>query len=103
MDFKQLESFVAVVDEGSFSNAADRLQLSQSMVTIHVRNLEAELGARLLNRTTRSMELSADGKTFYYYAKQMLRLHRDSMFALTRANQDERCINIVATPYTGRY
>ena len=38
MDFKQLESFVAVVDEGSFSNAADRLQLSQSMVTIHVRN-----------------------------------------------------------------
>ena len=66
MDFKPLESFVAVVDEGSFSNAADRLQLSQSMVTIHVRNLEAELGARLLNRTTRSMELSADGKTFYY-------------------------------------
>ena len=44
MDFKQLESFVAVVDEGSFSNAADRLQLSQSMVTIHVRNLETELG-----------------------------------------------------------
>ena len=44
MDFKQLESFVAVVDEGSFSNAADRLQISQSMVTIHIRNLEAELG-----------------------------------------------------------
>ena len=103
MDFKQLESFVAVVDEGSFSNAADRLQLSQSMVTIHVRNLETELGTRLLNRTTRSMELSNDGKTFYYYAKQMLRLNRDSMFALTRADQDEKSINIVATPYTSRY
>ena len=63
MDFKQLESFVAVVDEGSFSNAAERLQLSQSMVTIHIRKLETELGARLLNRTTRTMELSADGKT----------------------------------------
>lgn len=103
MDFKQLESFVAVVDEGSFSNAADRLQLSQSMVTIHIRNLETELGTRLLNRTTRSMELSNDGKTFYYYAKQMLRLNRDSMFALTRADQDEKSINIVATPYTSRY
>lgn len=103
MDFKQLESFVAVVDEGSFSNAADRLQLSQSMVTIHIRNLEAELGARLLNRTTRSMELSADGKTFYYYARQMLKLNRDSMFALTRADQGEKSINIVATPYTSRY
>lgn len=103
MDFKQLESFVAVVDEGSFSNAAERLQLSQSMVTIHIRNLEAELGTRLLNRTTRSMELSNDGRTFYYYAKQMLKLNRDSMFALTRANQDEKSINIVATPYTSRY
>lgn len=103
MDFKQLESFVAVVDEGSFSNAAERLQLSQSMVTIHIRNLETELGARLLNRTTRTMELSADGKTFYYYAKQMLKLNRDSLFALTRANQDEKSINIVATPYTSRY
>lgn len=103
MDFKQLESFVAVVDEGSFSNAADRLQLSQSMVTIHIRNLESELGTRLLNRTTRSMELSSDGRTFYYYAKQILKLNRDSMFALSRANQDEKTINIVATPYTSRY
>lgn len=103
MDFKHLESFVAVVDEGSFSNAAARLQLSQSMVTIHIRNLEAELGTRLLNRTTRSMELSADGQTFYYYAKQMLKLNRDSMFALSRADQNENAINIVATPYTSRY
>ena len=97
MDFKQLESFVAVVDEGSFSNAAARLQLSQSMVTIHIRNLEAELDTRLLNRTTRSMELSSDGQTFYYYAKQMLKLNRDSLFALTRADQNEHAINIVAT------
>ena len=103
MDFKQLESFVAVVDEGSFSNAAARLQLSQSMVTIHIRNLEAELDTRLLNRTTRSMELSSDGQTFYYYAKQMLKLNRDSLFALTRADQNEKAINIVATPYTSRY
>ena len=103
MDFKQLESFVAAVDEGSFSNAAERLQLSQSMVTIHIRNLETELGTRLLNRTTRSMELSQDGKTFYSYAKQMLKLNRDSIFALSRANQDQKSINIVSTPYIIRY
>ena len=52
MDFKQLESFVAAVNEGSFSNAADRLQLSQSMVTIHIRNLEKELGTRLRPSTS---------------------------------------------------
>ena len=103
MDFKHLEAFVAVVDEGSFSNAAARLQISQSMVTIYVRNLENELGTKLLNRTTRSMELSADGQTYYYYARQMLKLNRDSMFALSRADSGERTINIVATPYTSRY
>lgn len=103
MDFKQLESFVAAVDEGSFSNAADRLQLSQSMVTIHIRNLERELGTRLLNRTTRSMELSQDGRVFYGYARQMLRLNRDSILALSRADKDGKTIEIVATPYISRY
>lgn len=103
MDFKQLEAFVAAVDEGSFSNAAERLQLSQSMVTIHIRNLESELGTRLLNRTTRSMELSAAGRTFYSYARQMLKLNRDSIFALSRTNQDVRTISIISTPYIVRY
>jgi len=103
MDFKQLESFVAAVDEGSFSNAAERLQLSQSMVTIHIRNLETELGTRLLNRTTRSMELTHDGRTYYNYAKQMLKLNRDSIFALSRANRDAKSVSIVTTPYIARY
>ena len=103
MDFKQLESFVAAVNEGSFSNAADRLQLSQSMVTIHVRNLEKELGTRLLNRTTRSMELSQDGRLFYGYARQMLELNRDSILALSRADQDVNTIRIVSTRFISRY
>ena len=103
MDFKQLESFVAAVDEGSFSNAAERLQLSQSMVTIHIRNLESELGTRLLNRTTRSMELSPAGRTFYDYARRMLKLNRDSIFAMSRANQDVKAVNIISTPYIIRY
>lgn len=103
MDFRHLEAFVAVVDEGSFSSAAARLQISQSMVTVYVRNLEAELGVKLLNRTTRSMELSPDGQTYYYYARQILKLNRDSMFALSRADSGERTVNIVATPYTSRY
>lgn len=103
MDFRQIECFVAAVDEGSFSNAAERLQLSQSTVTIHIRNLESELDTRLLNRTTRSMELSSAGRTFYTYAKQMLKLNRDSIFALSRANADVRSVNIVATPYIIRY
>ena len=103
MDFKQLESFVAAVNEGSFSNAADRLQLSQSMVTIHIRNLEKELGTRLLNRTTRSMELSQDGRTFYAYAREMLKLNRESILALRRVDQEANTLEIVATHFISRY
>lgn len=103
LDFKQLEAFVAAVEEGSFSNAADRLQLSQSMVTIHIRNLERELGARLLNRTTRSMELSADGRAFYAYAREMLRLNRESLMSLCRVDRDQSVVEIVAPRFITRY
>ena len=53
MDFKQLEAFVAVVDYGSFSEAARRLYLTQPTISAHIRALEKELTARLLIRTTK--------------------------------------------------
>jgi DNA-binding transcriptional LysR family regulator len=45
--------FTAVVDAGSFAGAADKLDLSRGMATRYVAQLEAHLGVRLLNRTTR--------------------------------------------------
>lgn len=103
MDFKQLEAFVTAVDEGSFSNAANRLQVSQSMVTIHIRNLEKELGTRLLNRTTRSMELSEDGRAFYDYARRMLKLNRESILSLQHSNLSGSALDIITTPFICRY
>ena len=78
MDFKQLESFVAVVDEGSFSNAADRLQLSQSMVTIHVRNLEAELGTPLFKRIGKKLIPTEAGKVYINSARQMMAIQKET-------------------------
>lgn len=74
MDFKQLRSFVAVVRYGSFTTAADKLFLSQPTISIHVRQLEEELNAQLVVRTTKNLEVTPKGKEIYEYASQILRL-----------------------------
>ena len=53
MDLRQLETLLAVAEEGSFTAAADRLHTVQSNVSEHVRQLEAELGVQLLVRSRR--------------------------------------------------
>ena len=67
-----LEAFVAVVDLGSFTKAATRLRLSPSMVTAHVSRLEERLGVKLLNRTTRRLDLTEQGRSFLDSARQIL-------------------------------
>ncbi len=64
--------FTAVVDAGSFAGAADRLDLSRGMATRYVAQLEAHLGARLLNRTTRKLSLTEAGGDYYQRATQVL-------------------------------
>ena len=55
MDFKQLRSFVAVADCGSFTQAAAQLYTSQPTISAHIRQLEEELQQRLFLRTTKSL------------------------------------------------
>jgi DNA-binding transcriptional LysR family regulator len=63
-DLRQLRAFTTVVQTGSFSRAARLLGMSQSAVSQAVRQLEDELGVRLLDRTTRSLQLSKVGAEF---------------------------------------
>ncbi len=64
--------FTAVVDAGSFAGAADKLDLSRGMATRYVAQLEAHLGVRLLNRTTRKLSLTEAGNDYYQRATQVL-------------------------------
>jgi len=64
--------FVKAVELGSFSAAADALQMSPQLVGKNVRMLEQHLGVRLLNRTTRSQHLTEIGATFYDRARNIL-------------------------------
>ena len=85
-----LKTFVTVVDEDGFSRAAQKLHLTQSAVSGHVRRLEEQIGKPLLTRTTRSQQLTADGERLVSYARTILALNRDAWTDLTR------------TPFHGR-
>lgn len=69
---RALAVFAKVVEQGSFARAASRLGLSTSAVSRDVAELEAHLGARLLNRTTRRMSLTEAGRAFHERAVQLL-------------------------------
>jgi len=68
----EMEAFVTVVDAGGFTDAARRLGLSKSAVSKHVSALEARLGARLLNRTTRRVGPTEIGVAYYDRAARVL-------------------------------
>ena len=67
-----LTAFVRVVDNGGFSAAGRKLNMSTTMVSNHVQALEDRLGARLLQRTTRKVSLTDIGKAYYDRATQIL-------------------------------
>jgi len=61
---REMASFVAVVDAGSFVGAADAAGLSEAAVSSHVADLEERLGVRLPHRTSRRLSLTAEGELF---------------------------------------
>ncbi|MFM0742189.1 LysR family transcriptional regulator [Paraburkholderia xenovorans] len=64
-DLNALATFVAVVNANSFSLAAERCGISRALVSKHIQMLEASLGVKLLNRTTRRLGLTQPGERFY--------------------------------------
>ncbi|WP_447934840.1 LysR family transcriptional regulator [Stenotrophomonas lactitubi] len=72
-EFAELKAFVAVVERGSFARAADHLGLSRSALSQIIRQLEARLSVRLLNRTTRSVSPTEPGRRLHERMAPMLR------------------------------
>ncbi|MCC7547102.1 MAG: LysR family transcriptional regulator [Burkholderiales bacterium] len=68
-----MEAFVRVVESGSFVAAAQRLGISQAMVSRYVQDLEARLGTRLLQRSTRRLSLTEAGAAYFERSQQVLR------------------------------
>lgn len=83
-DFAELKAFVAVVERQSFARAAEHLGLSPSALSQTIRQLEGRVGARLLNRTTRSVAPSASGELLY---NRIAPLFREMAAAIAEASE----------------
>ena len=70
--FRNLEAFIAVVEAGSFTAAAERLGIAKSAVSRRVSALEERLGVQLLRRTTRRLSLTETGKSYYEHSARIL-------------------------------
>ena len=88
MDFKQIEAFVNVVRYKSFSKAADATFFTQPTISTHIRNLEKELGVKLLDRKSRIVEMTPQGAKFYKYAVEMINARAQAFEALSEMDEN---------------
>lgn len=72
MNFPQLEAFRAIVLEGSFSRAAEKLGLTQPTISAQIQSLERSVGVRLIDRSAQGVSLTQAGQVFLPYANQLL-------------------------------
>jgi DNA-binding transcriptional LysR family regulator len=89
MDTRQLAAFCAVVERKSFSQAAERLGVTQPAVSLQVRSLEKRLGRKLLDRSGRRVEPTEAGTALYRSAQRMLQLEEQLVDELQAADGGE--------------
>ncbi|MBV1788048.1 LysR family transcriptional regulator [Marinobacterium sp. D7] len=92
--------FAAVVEANGFSAAAQLLEISTPVVSKRVSALEAQLGARLLNRTTRRLSLTEAGSVFYRHCSRVVSEAREAEAAVTYLNEVPRGLLRVTAPVT---
>ncbi|MBN9216391.1 MAG: LysR family transcriptional regulator [Mesorhizobium sp.] len=87
LDLALLKTFVAVVESGSFSNAAPRVGRSQSAVSMQMQRLEETVGNQLLVRGPRTVTPNAIGEDFLIYARRLLKLSDEAWASVTRPKE----------------
>ena len=82
LDTDQLRSFLAIVDTGSFTRAADRVNKTQSAISMHIRRLEERLGTELFVKQGRGVRLSASGERLIDHARAMLQAEASALASI---------------------
>lgn len=93
----QLETFVCVVEAGSFNKAAERLYISPPAVIKQINLLEENLDIRLFIRTHRGLQMTEAGKSFYQDAKYIIQYCKDSVTRARNAMQESEEIIRIGT------
>lgn len=89
-DIAVIPVFTSVVEEGSFSRAADKLGITKSAVSKRISGLEAQLGVKLLHRSTRKLSLTEAGERYFEHAAHALRAAQDAEHAATELQKVPR-------------
>lgn len=92
MDFDQLVTFLYVAELGNFSRAAEKVLRSQPAVSAQIRQLEEEYGARLFDRTKKSVTLTPAGELLLEYVQRLISVRQESLRAIADAGEETRGI-----------
>lgn len=87
MTLTQLSTFLAIVETGSFTSAANRLGYAQSTITTQIKQLEAELNCLLFERLGKSLILTQEGAHLIEYAQKMLQLEREILLEVPSSKE----------------
>jgi DNA-binding transcriptional LysR family regulator len=90
MDLRQLRYFVTLANERNFSRAADRLHIAQPPLSRQIQQLEGEVGAELIDRSSRPLRLTEPGRLFYEQAVQVLSRVEEMRSMMKRALKIEK-------------
>jgi DNA-binding transcriptional LysR family regulator len=95
LDLGAVRTFIAVVDDGQFTDAADRLGMTQQAVSKRIARLESDLGAQLLTRSRTGVRLTEDGAAFLPQARALISL-ADQAAGLLRARRRPLRVDVLA-------
>jgi len=84
LDTDQLRSFLAIVDSGSYTKAAERVHKTQSAVSMHIRRLEEQLGCALFVKHGRGARLTAEGERLIEFARRIIQVEAGALAAVSR-------------------
>lgn len=87
MDFQWLNTFVTAAQCGNFRRAAELLYISQPSVTVHIQQLEKNLGVQLFQRDGKKIKLTEAGRRYYHHAVELLRLYEKGLADLNSFSQ----------------
>lgn len=88
MDIKQLNYFLAIIEEGSITKAAERLHIAQPPLSHQLKLLEEELEMKLIERTTKKLQITGAGELLQYRAEQILQLVETTINELKNYNNE---------------
>lgn len=87
LDLDAVQAFVRIAELGSFTRAAEAMRTTQAAVSLKLKRLEERLGRRLVERTPRSVQLSAQGAAFLEHARELLETHDRALTVFAGARQ----------------